>query len=74
MLLLTSQKAFDTVDHKILLSKLEIYGIKGNMSKRFENNLTNRKQYIQIDKEAKTALEDITYGVPQGLGLESPKD
>ena len=36
-------KASDTVDHKILLSKLEIYGIKGNMLKWFENYLTNRK-------------------------------
>ena len=59
-------KAFDTVDHKILLSKLEIYGRKGNMFKWFESYLTNRKQYIQIDKETKTALLDVTYGVPQG--------
>ena len=59
-------KAFDTVDHKILLSKLEIYGIKGNIFKWFESYLTNRKQYIQIDKETKTALQDVTCGVPQG--------
>ena len=52
-------KAFDTVDHKTL-SKMEIYGIKGNMLKWFENYLTNRKQYIQIDKETKTALQDVT--------------
>ena len=59
-------KAFDTVDHKILLSKLEIYGRKGNMFKWFESYLTNRKQYIPIDKETKTALLDVTYGVPKG--------
>ena len=52
-------KAFDTVDHKTL-SKMEIYGIKGKMLKWFENYLTNRKQYIQIDMETKTALQDVT--------------
>ena len=41
-------KAFDTVDHKILLRKMEIYGIGGTTLKWFENHLTNRKQYIQI--------------------------
>ena len=41
-------KAFDTVDHKILLRKMEIYGIGGTTLKWFENYLTNRKQYIQI--------------------------
>ena len=32
----------------------------------FENYLTNRKQYIQIDKKTKTALQDVTCGVPPG--------
>ena len=59
-------KVFHTVNHQILLSKLEIYGIKGNMLKCFESYLTNRKQYIQIDKETETALQDVICGVPQG--------
>ena len=59
-------KAFDTINHKILLSKLEIFGIKGNMLKWFESYLTNRKQYIQTDKETKTALQDVTCGIPEG--------
>ena len=62
-------KAFDPVDHRILLIKLEIYGIKGNMLKWSESYLTNRKQCIQIDKETKTDLQDVTCGVPQGLIL-----
>ena len=41
-------KAFDTVDHKILLRKMEIYGIGGTTLKWFENYSTNRKQYILI--------------------------
>ena len=58
-------KAFDTVDHKILLSKLEIYGVKRNLLKWFENYLTNRKQYVQINNK-KTAFENVICGVPQG--------
>ena len=41
-------KAFDIVDHKILLTKMEIYGIGGATLRWFESYLTNRKQYIQI--------------------------
>ena len=59
-------KAFDTVDHKILLSKLETYGVKRNLLKWFENHLTNRKQYVQININEKTAFENVTCGVPQG--------
>ena len=59
-------KAFDTVDHKILLRKMEIYGIGGTTLKWFENYLTNRKQYIQITNIKKTDLKDVVCGVPQG--------
>ena len=38
-------KAFDTLDHSILLSKLEYYGIRNNALKLFKNYLSNRKQY-----------------------------
>ena len=40
-------KAFDTVDHKILLRKMEIYGTAGITLEWFENYLINRKQYMQ---------------------------
>ena len=59
-------KAFDTVDHKILLRKMEIYGIGGTTLKWFENYLTNRKQYIQISNIKKTNLKDVACGAPQG--------
>ena len=49
-------KAFDTVDHNILLKKLEINRIVGKNLKWFKNYLNNRKQYIQINNKEKTNL------------------
>ena len=57
-------KAFDTVDPNVILSKLEIYSIKRNMLKWFESYLTNRKQYVQINKETKPTFQNVTCGVP----------
>ena len=39
-------KAFDTVDHAILLKKMPHYGIRENALKWFESYLSNRKQYV----------------------------
>ena len=41
-------KAFDTVNHNILLSKLYHNGIRGTPFKRFENYLSNRNQFVKI--------------------------
>ena len=60
------EKAFDTVGHKILLRKMEIYGIAGITLKWFESCLPNRKQYIQINNIKSTDLKDVVWGVPQG--------
>ena len=59
-------KAFDTVDHKILIRKLEMYGIKGINIAWFRNYLTNRVQYISITHDLETDTENICCGVPQG--------
>ena len=59
-------KVFDTVDHTILLKKLEIYGIMGANLAWFRSYLTNRKQYVCINSENKTNEQKVTCGVPQG--------
>ena len=58
-------KAFDTLDHNILLHKLIFYGIKNNEFNLMQNYLTNINQYIDYD-ESKSGMSNITTGVPQG--------
>ena len=62
------KKAFDTVDHKILLHKLDHYGFRGVINKWFSSYLQGRTQTTQIDSYI-SAQNDITYGVPQGSVL-----
>ena len=58
-------KAFDTIDHSILINKLEYYGIKGSHLRLLHSYLSNRKQYTEINN-TKTNILPITTGVPQG--------
>lgn len=58
-------KAFDTVDHNILLSKLFHYGIRGVAHDWFLDYLSNRKQLV-IFNDCSSLLRDISCGVPQG--------
>ena len=62
------QKAFDTVDHKILLDKMYRYGIRGNLHSWFKSYLLDRKQYTSSGKLC-SDLSDIKCGVPQGSVL-----
>ena len=62
------QKAFDTVNHKILLKKLEHYGVRGIANKWFSSYLANRQQYVTIDG-IKSETKPIIHGVPQGSVL-----
>ncbi len=61
-------KAFDTVNHNILLHKLEHYGIRGLVNKWFKSYLENRKQLVSIG-HVKSETLNISYGVPQGSVL-----
>ena len=59
------KKAFDTVDHNILLKKLHLYGVRGGAYDWFKSYLSNRTQYCQVNgnlSESRT----IIIGIPQG--------
>ncbi|CAH0563181.1 unnamed protein product [Brassicogethes aeneus] len=58
-------KAFDTVDHELLLERLEDIGIRGTALLLFKDYLENRKQKVKIDNILSDPLT-VTRGVPQG--------
>ena len=58
-------KAFDTLNHMILLKKLKYYGVNGTELEWFKNYISNRKQYVEIAGH-QSSLANITTGVPQG--------
>jgi len=62
------QKAFDTVNHFILIQKLEKYGVRGLVLDWFKSYLINRKQYTVIS-DYQSKLQTVTCGVPQGSVL-----
>ena len=58
-------KAFDTLDHSIMLNKLEHYGIRGIANNLISSYLKGRFQYTSFDGENSEKLQ-VKYGVPQG--------
>ena len=61
-------KAFDTIDHDILLYKLERYGIRGHCNQWFKSYLTGRTQQVKYNEVRSKALP-VKCGVPQGSVL-----
>ena len=59
-------KAFNTVDHSILLRKLELYGITDRNYAWIKSYLSNRLQYIQVDGNCRTEYCVVKCGVPEG--------
>ncbi|XP_075163247.1 uncharacterized protein LOC142235881 [Haematobia irritans] len=61
-------KAFDLVDHGVMVKKLEFYGVRGNELLLFRSYFSNRRQYVKLNT-ARSFIGDVKYGVPQGSGL-----
>ena len=62
------KKAFDTVDHEILLKKLKMYGVTGLEHDWFTSYLDNRKQFCRVDGTS-SDIRGKNCGVPQGSCL-----
>ena len=69
---------YDVLDHKILLFKLDVYGVRGLVNQWFKSYLFNRKQYVEINyMESKSrisekftsTIKETKGGVPQGSVL-----
>ena len=67
--LIDLKKAFDTVDHKILLKKLWCYGFQNQSFDWFESYLTDRQQLTLVNNIMSDLLHEDVYGVPQGSVL-----
>ena len=61
-------KTFDTVDHEMLLDKMDRYGIRGHANDFFKSYLKNRKQYT-VTNGVESYIDDVKCGVPQGSVL-----
>ena len=59
------RKAFDTIDHKILMQKLNHYGFRGNCYTFLKSYYQNRKQYVYLNGYESDMMV-VTNGVPQG--------
>jgi len=59
------KKLFDTVNHNILIKKLEFYGIRGVTNQLINNYLLNRKQFVLMNDKS-SQLRKLEIGVPLG--------
>ena len=62
------KKAFDSVDHNILMGKLYFYGVRGLPHEWFKSYLSNRRQYVNVNG-VKSSLRTLPHSVPQGSNL-----
>ena len=62
------KKAFDTIDHNLLIAKLEYYNLSSNSIHLIKNYLENRLYYVKVET-ASSLKGDSSVGVPQGSVL-----
>ena len=65
MILIDLQKAFDTIDHKILLQKMKYLHFSDSVIKWFKSYLENRTLSVQVE-DSFSGLGNLDCGVPQG--------
>lgn len=68
VIFLDIKKAFDTVNHDIMLNKLKIYGLRDKVLDFFSSYLTNRQQIVSM-KSLSSSIQRLLTGVPQGSTL-----
>lgn len=68
VLFLDLKKAFDTIDHAVMLQKLDNYGIRGTANRLIQSYLSGRKQSVSVQKTT-SAYRHMSVGVPQGSNL-----
>ena len=68
VLFLDLRKAFDLVDHTILIKKLDLYGYRGVCNKFLKSYLSDRRQYVSVGSFSSDYV-NLTHGVPQGSVL-----
>ena len=68
MVFVDFRKAFDVVDHQLLLTKLRLYRVSDPSLSWFESYLSGRQQFVSIDGQRSDSLL-IKQGVPQGSVL-----
>ena len=68
VLFLDLKKAFDTINHEILISKLKSYGVKGHSLKWFKSYIQGRKQVCSVNNKLSNTRE-INCRIPQGSNL-----
>lgn len=62
------KKAFDTINHEILLKKLDRYGVRGIANDLIRSYLSDRKQFVAIN-DCRSSLQHMSIGVPQGSNI-----
>ena len=59
-------KAFDTIDHTIMLHKLHHYGLRGTAFEWFKSYLSGRSQHVEISGRVLSDINFLNYSIPQG--------
>lgn len=68
VLFLDLKKAFDTINHDMLLKKLEFYGVRGTCNALIKSYLSDRLQFVSVNG-SRSSLSPVRVGVPQGSNL-----